>query len=161
MDTASVWTRRELGTRGTTLAPVAAASDPATDAAGFVTVIHPGCQLEGTLQVAGSIRIDGEFRGALVSDGTVLVSEAAAVEAQIQARTVVILGAVVGDVHAAREVLLHPSGRLMGAVETPSFVIERGAVFNGETRMFRPELNARASREAASADRPAALSPRP
>jgi cytoskeletal protein CcmA (bactofilin family) len=49
----------------------------------------------------------------------------------------------VGEVHAAREVVLHASGRLQGSVETPSFVVERGAVFNGETRMFRPELSAR------------------
>ena len=106
--------------------------------------IVPGCQLEGRLEVVGSIRVEGEFRGELVSDATVFIAEEAAVEASIRARSVVIRGAVVGDVHAAREVVLHASGRLQGAVETPSFVIERGAVFNGETRMFRPELNARA-----------------
>ncbi len=144
MGTASGWTHRELGPRRSAPTPPGpAASAPAADGDGFAMVIVPGCQLEGTLEVAGSIRVEGEFRGALVSDGTILVCEAAAVEAQIRARTVVILGAVVGDVHAARELVLHASGRLQGAVETPCLVIERGAVFNGETRMFRPELIAR------------------
>jgi cytoskeletal protein CcmA (bactofilin family) len=144
MNGAAGWVRRELGSRGSLPASGAPAGAAAAEADGFAMVVVPGCQLEGTLEVAGSIRVEGEFRGALVSDGTVLVCEAAAVEAQIRARTVVIRGAVVGEVRASRELLLHASGRLKGAVETPSFVIERGAVFNGETRMFRPEQDARA-----------------
>jgi len=58
--------------------------------------------------------------------------------------SVVIRGAVVGDVTASREVVIHAGARLHGDVETPSLVIERGAFFNGRTRMYRPEHELRA-----------------
>jgi cytoskeletal protein CcmA (bactofilin family) len=77
-----------------------------------------------------------------------VVDAEAAVEARIRARTVVIHGAVVGDLEATREVVLHPTCRLHGDVETPSLVVERGAFFNGTTRMFRPEQIVRARAEA-------------
>ena len=49
------------------------------------------------------------------------------IEAPIRARTVEIRGAVVGDIVASREVVIHPSGKLHGNVETPSLVVARGA----------------------------------
>jgi cytoskeletal protein CcmA (bactofilin family) len=68
-----------------------------------------------------------------------LVCEGGTVEAPIRARTVEIRGAVVGDVVASREVVIHASGRLHGDVEAPSLVVARGAFYNGRTKMFRPE----------------------
>ena len=51
---------------------------------------------------------------------------------------------MVGDVVASREVVIFATGRLHGDVETPSFVIERGATFSGRTRMYRPERSLQA-----------------
>jgi cytoskeletal protein CcmA (bactofilin family) len=50
---------------------------------------------------------------------------------------------VAGDVAASREVVIHATGRIHGDVSTPSLVVERGAFFNGRTRMYRPEIVAR------------------
>ena len=101
--------------------------------------------MNGRLVVEQSLRIEGEFRGELESASSVFVSETGAVEAPIRARTVEIRGAVVGDVVAAREVVIFATGRLHGDVETPSLVVERGATFNGRTRMYRPERSVQAS----------------
>ena len=122
-----------------------------------VAVVARGVEMNGSLVVPQSLRIDGEFRGKLDSGASVLVSDSGAVEAPIRARTVEIYGAVVGDIVATREVVIHPTGRLHGDVETPSLVVARGATFNGRTRMYRPE---RAVREPELADAPTA-SPRP
>ena len=92
-----------------------------------------------------SIEIDGEFRGAIQSDEVVTVGAAAAIEGDICARSVHVRGAVVGDVAASREIVIHATGRIHGDVSTPSLVVERGAFFNGRTRMYRPELVARAN----------------
>jgi cytoskeletal protein CcmA (bactofilin family) len=73
----------------------------------------------------------------------VTVGIAAAIEGDICARSVQVRGAVVGDVAASREVVIHATGRVHGDVSTPSLVVERGAFFNGRTRMYRPELIAR------------------
>jgi cytoskeletal protein CcmA (bactofilin family) len=99
--------------------------------------------MSGKLALDRPLLIEGEFRGAIESESSVVVSEAGSVEAAIRARSVAIHGAVVGDVRASREVVIHAGGRLHGDVETPSLVIERGAFFNGRTRMYRPEHAAR------------------
>jgi cytoskeletal protein CcmA (bactofilin family) len=100
--------------------------------------------MNGRLVVEQSLQIEGEFRGEIECAHSVLVAESGAVEAPIRARTVEIRGAVVGDVVASREVVIFASGRLHGDVETPSLVVERGATFNGRTRMYRPERSLQA-----------------
>jgi cytoskeletal protein CcmA (bactofilin family) len=122
-------------------APAAqAAAGPAQDP----SRIEPGCELSGRLVIGRPVRVEGELRGEIESASTVVVAEGGAVEGPIRARTVEIHGAVAGDVAASREVVIHAGGRLHGDVETPSLVIERGAVFNGRTRMYRPERELRA-----------------
>lgn len=117
-------------------APAAEAADaPAPEAAR----IESGCEMSGRLVIARPVRVEGELRGEIESTSTVVVAAGGSVEAPIRARTLEIHGAVVGDVTASREVVIHAGGRLHGDVETPSLVIERGAFFNGRTRMFRPE----------------------
>jgi len=115
-----------------------------------VAVIARGVEMNGSLVVPQSLRIDGEFRGKLDSGASVFISDSGAVEAPIRARTVEIHGAVVGDIVASREVVIHPTGRLHGDVETPSLVVSRGATFNGRTRMYRPERAVRSAETAAS-----------
>lgn len=111
---------------------------------GFTTFIAPGAEFEGQLTIASSIRIDGEYRGEIVSKETVVIGENAAVQARIRAKNVIIRGAVAGDVTATRELTLTKSGRLKGSVETPSLMVAKGAVFNGTTKMGRPDVTARA-----------------
>ncbi|MEX2208895.1 MAG: polymer-forming cytoskeletal protein [Myxococcota bacterium] len=110
-----------------------------------VTVIEPGVEMNGRLVVPHSLRIEGEFGGEIECAAAVFVSETGAVEAPIRARTVEIRGAVVGNIVASREVVIHATGRLHGDVETPSLVVVRGATFNGGTRMYRPERSAHTS----------------
>jgi cytoskeletal protein CcmA (bactofilin family) len=118
-------------------APAEVASPPTS------TFIEAGCEVEGRLVLERSICIEGEFRGSILSEQTITVGPAAAVEADLEARTLEVFGAVVGDLTAGRELVLHAGCRVHGNVSAPSLVIERGAFFNGETRMFRPEVVAR------------------
>jgi cytoskeletal protein CcmA (bactofilin family) len=119
--------------------PSAPAAVAAAAPAPAATRIERGCEVSGRLVIGRPVRVEGEVRGEIESASTVVVAEGGTVEAPIRARTVEIHGAVVGDVTASREVVIHAGGRLHGDVETPSLVIERGAFFNGRTRMFRPE----------------------
>lgn len=156
------WTRRVLGARDPAGEPAALASPPQAGAAAPespppgepvpqaaeperpATFIEAGCELEGHLVLSHSIELSGEFRGSITCPETVVVGDGADVAANIRARSIAIRGSVVGDLEATREILISGSGRLQGSISTPSLVIERGAVFNGQTRMFRPELEARA-----------------
>jgi cytoskeletal protein CcmA (bactofilin family) len=115
--------------------PPAEIAKPAEDFAR----IERGVEMSGRLATSRSLRVEGEFRGEIECGGAVVVTDTGAVEAPIRARTVEIFGAVVGDVSAGREIVIHPTGRLHGDVDAPSFVVMRGAFFNGKTRMYRPE----------------------
>lgn len=119
--------------------PADSKSGTATAPAAASVRIERGMEISGRLVVEKSLHVEGEFRGEIESGSHVLVTESGTVEAPIRARSVEIHGAVVGDVTAAREVVIHATGRLHGDVETPSLTIARGAFFNGCTRMYRPE----------------------
>ena len=122
--------------------------------------IDQGAEFEGTIRCQDTIRIDGEVRGEVISENAVIIATTAAVEATLRSKSVIIHGAVSGDVIASRQILLHKTGRLRGRCETPSLTIENGALFNGRMKMVRPEVIARAktaalkTRERRSANRP-------
>ena len=135
------------------------APEATPSAAESSTFIDEGAEFEGTLRLTGTFRIDAEFRGEIVSDGTVIVGEAAGIQADLKAREVIVAGAVVGDIQASRLLVLRSGAKLPGDVEAPCLEVERGAIFNGGTRMSRPEADLRkpaAKKPAAKKTQPAA-----
>ena len=93
-----------------------------------------GVKLEGKLTFSGTVRVDATFQGEIVTDGVLVVGEGAKVDAEIACGTVVVEGDVKGNIIASQGVELHASGRLHGDVESPSFAIDRGAIFEGSSR---------------------------
>jgi cytoskeletal protein CcmA (bactofilin family) len=140
------WVQRKIETRDTT--PSVEPERLQGRGNGYGTFVFQGADFEGTLRLRESFRIDSEFRGEIVSEGTVIVGEAAGVEARIRAREVFIDGAVVGNVSASRQLVIRSGGRLHGDAETPCLQVEKGAVFNGRMTMVRPEVAARAKANA-------------
>ncbi len=143
------WVRR---TMGTTDEPPEAAPEPEATERPLVssTFIDEGAEFQGTLRLTGTFRIDAEFRGEIVSDGTVIIGETAGVQAHVRAREVVVAGALVGDVTASRMLAIRATGRLQGNVEAPCLEIERGGFLNGTTRMVHPDTARRARPDAAA-----------
>jgi cytoskeletal protein CcmA (bactofilin family) len=102
---------------------------------GLTAFIDQGSEFEGKLSFKDTVRIDGCFRGEISSENTLIVGESGEIEATIKSMTVVISGSVVGDVVAAKQIMLHKTARVQGDLQTPSVVIEEGAVFNGSIKM--------------------------
>jgi cytoskeletal protein CcmA (bactofilin family) len=136
---ASGWRRIVPGVVEQSPAPAAIAAEEPAAVKPNVALLSRGVEMNGRLVVPSSVQVEGEFRGQLESADSVWISETGSVEAPIRARTVEIRGAVVGDIVASREVVIHATGRLHGNVEMPSLVVARGATFNGQSRMYRPE----------------------
>jgi cytoskeletal protein CcmA (bactofilin family) len=113
---------------------------------GLTAFIGEGSDFQGTLTFKDTARIDGRFSGEIAAENTLVVGETADVEANIQAKNVIISGAVAGDVVASRQLILKKSGRLKGNIQTPSLIVEQGALFNGKTKMVRPEVLARSGK---------------
>ncbi len=62
--------------------------------------IDQGVTLEGTLTVTGTFRIDGNVKGNIISEQTVILGESAKVEGQIEGNRVVISGRFDGVIFA-------------------------------------------------------------
>ncbi|MGH0033012.1 MAG: bactofilin family protein [Myxococcota bacterium] len=128
------WIRRAL--EGPAAGGEAAAA-PAPDAAPEMS-IAPGCDLEGDLQLDRPLTVHGDFKGSIDCAEHVVVAEHGTVQGPIRARSVEVVGSVVGDLTARREVVLRAGGRLHGDVSAPSLVVERGACFEGRSRRVQP-----------------------
>src|SRR5262249_54371058 len=71
----------------------ASGASSAADAAPDAARIERGCEMTGTLALARPLVVEGDFRGAIECESSVLVSEGGSVVATIRARSVVIRGA--------------------------------------------------------------------
>ena len=94
-----------------------------------------GSRVEGKLTFEGGVKIDGQIEGEIVAQETVLIGDAAVINAQIHAETVIVKGKLTGDIVARKRVELRAPGRLMGNITTPSLVIHEGVVFEGHCSM--------------------------
>ncbi len=94
-----------------------------------------GSEFEGKLTFEGTVRIDGKFTGTIVTNDVLVVGEGAKVSAEITCGSVVVHGEIAGNVKAKSSVELHQPARMKGNIETPSIVIEKGVVFEGQCKM--------------------------
>ena len=94
-----------------------------------------GSEFEGKLTFEGTVRIDGKFTGTIVTNDVLVVGEGAKVQAEITCGTIIVHGEVNGNVKAKTAVELHHPARMRGNVETPSLMVEKGVVFEGQTKM--------------------------
>ena len=106
--------------------------------------IDQGVSLEGTLAVKGTYRIDGNIKGNIISEQTVILGDGAKVEGQIEGNRVVISGRFDGVIFAKGRVEIQAKGVVTGEVHSPCMVIDPGGIFDGRCHML-------ASSDAASA----------
>lgn len=98
-------------------------------------LLGAGAEFEGKLTFKGTVRIDAKFVGSIVTDDVLVVGEHARMDAEITCGTVVVLGEVNGNIKAKSAIELHRSSKVRGNVETPSLMIEKGAMLHGEVKM--------------------------
>lgn len=94
--------------------------------------------MQGTLKFKDpvNLRINGRFEGHLETRGNLVIGETSSVEADIIGEAIEIAGSVKGDISAKRELRLLSSAHVAGKIETPSLLIEKGALFNGTVAMI-------------------------
>jgi cytoskeletal protein CcmA (bactofilin family) len=98
-------------------------------------LLGAGAEFEGKLTFAGTVRIDARFKGTIVTNDVLVVGDRARIDADITCGTVIVHGEVNGNIKARTAVELHAPAKLRGDVETPSFSMEKGVVFQGQSTM--------------------------
>ena len=92
-------------------------------------------EFEGKLSFSGAVRIDGSFKGEIVTEGTLIVGETANLEADVQASHIIVSGEVHGNIAAENRIEVHAPGKIIGNIEAPIITIDEGVVFEGNCRM--------------------------
>ena len=102
---------------------------------GFVA---SGTSVTGEATFKAMLRIDGHFSGRITSSsGSLIVGAGGQVNADVEVSVAKIQGIVNGDVVATQRIELGRAAKLSGNIQTPSLVIEQGAVFEGSCKMVQ------------------------
>ncbi len=133
---------------------------PAVEPVAAAPVSHSASRINAGLKITGEVFgesdlvIDGEVNGKVrLSSGRVTVGSSGRVQAEIEAREIVVEGMVQGNLKAADSVRLGPGGRVTGSVLTPRIAIDDGARLRGKVETTTPSTK---SRETSPTTSPAA-----
>ncbi len=101
---------------------------------GAGTLLGPGTAFEGLLTFRGDARVDGELRGQVKAEGTLVLGPTARARARVEVDELILAGTLEGDVVARRRVALEAGSRLVGSVTAPLLRVEDGAHLEGACR---------------------------
>ncbi|HVZ33344.1 MAG TPA: polymer-forming cytoskeletal protein [Polyangiaceae bacterium] len=99
----------------------------------LTALLGRGTHFEGKLSFEGRIRIDGEFRGEIQSDGVLVIGEGGQVRAEVRVGTLIVKGgALRGNARAADAIELYVPAQVVGQLSAPSIYMDKGVQFSGE-----------------------------
>ncbi len=100
--------------------------------------VGSGTVVTGEANFKAMMRVDGHLSGRVSSSsGTLIVGANGAVDANIEVAVAVIHGTINGDIIATQRLELGRAAKVNGNIQTPSLVIEQGAVFEGTCKMLQ------------------------
>lgn len=99
------------------------------------SLIGHGGTLEGKVHCDTNLRIEGNFSGEILCQGTVTVGEQGTVHSSIKAQEIIIAGKVFGNVTADQKLIMTGTGQLHGNIAAGSLNIMEGSVLNGSVAM--------------------------
>ncbi|MFM9979745.1 MAG: polymer-forming cytoskeletal protein [Burkholderiales bacterium] len=92
-------------------------------------------RIEGNVFFSGGLRVDGVIRGNVSAlpdqPGTLVISEHARIDGEVQVAHLVVNGTINGTVHAAETLELQSGSRVKGDVHYKSVEMHQGAVVEG------------------------------
>lgn len=100
------------------------------------TVIGVGSSVRGTLMISGTLRIDGEFEGDVLSCERLEIGEHGVMRSDIEVREAMVRGRVIGSIRALGTIELKTGARMDGDVAAYSVVMEQGVHFTGRCTML-------------------------
>ncbi|MEK6245785.1 MAG: polymer-forming cytoskeletal protein [Pseudomonadota bacterium] len=99
------------------------------------SLIGATTRIEGNVFFSGGLRVDGAVRGNVAAlpdqPGTLVVSEQARIDGEVQAAHVVVNGTINGAVDSRETLELQANSRVKGDIHYKSIEIQQGAVIEG------------------------------
>ena len=95
--------------------------------------------IKGELSGSEDLTLYGQMEGSIkLPDHTLTIGPHADIKAQVSARSVVIMGAVTGNVTAGEKVEIGATGSVTGDISSPRLAIADGGCFRGKVDMPVP-----------------------
>ena len=97
--------------------------------------IEKDSEIVGDIKFKDTFRIDGKFKGKVLSGSNLIVGETGEVEADIEVANISINGKVKGSLNASERIEIFSLGRVTGKLIAPKLIIQEGAFFQGSCQM--------------------------
>ena len=100
-------------------------------------IIGEGSEIEGKYSFSGTLILNGQLKGEIISNDRLMIGAKAIVNATIRAGSVLVEGEVTGNITALERVELCGKARVFGDIEAPVVSVEAGVLFDGQCRMTK------------------------
>ncbi|MGO9274019.1 MAG: bactofilin family protein [Terriglobia bacterium] len=115
-------------------------SAPAVDQGRNQTVLGRSVVVSGELSGAEDLLIEGQLEGTIrLQEHTLTVGQHGQVKAEVNARQVIVLGTVHGNITARDRIEIRKTGHVVGDLVSAGVAIEEGAYFKGSIDILREE----------------------
>ncbi len=99
------------------------------------SLIQQGVIVRGDIRAEGDVRLEGAVEGTVTTKGRIIVGATGAIQADIEASEILVMGKVNGKILGRRRIELRKGAKVEGDLSTQSLVIEEGVFFQGQSQM--------------------------
>ncbi len=104
-------------------------------AGGQTSIIAQGCKFDGKVEVRGTLRIEGEFKGDVSTPESLVIGKTGVVRANVKVKNAIIGGQLFGNITAENKIELQSGSHVEGDIKTKRLVIDEGVFFEGNCSM--------------------------
>lgn len=109
---------------------------PKNSNAGINSLVGNSTSFKGDIETDGPIRIDGKFKGRLISTDMVYMGRKSLSECRIFARDVIIGGTIKGDIYSENTLKVLKTAEIIGNIYASTVHMEDGVIFDGQCQIL-------------------------
>lgn len=102
---------------------------------GQTSILAQGCKFDGKIEVRGTLRIEGEFKGDIGTPESLVIGKTGVVHAKVRVKNAIIGGQLYGNIVAENKIELQSGSHVEGDIKTKRLVIDEGVFFEGNCAM--------------------------
>ena len=99
------------------------------------SIIAQGCKFDGSIEVRGTLRIEGEYKGTIGTPESLIIGKTGIVHATVTVKNAIIGGQLFGNIAAENKIELQSGSHVEGDIKTKRLVIDEGVFFEGNCSM--------------------------
>lgn len=100
-----------------------------------INIIGAGTSITGDISSDGDIRIDGQLKGNLRTNGKIVIGQTGLVRGEVSCKNADISGKLEGKIKVSELLSLKSTAQILGDITTNKLSIEPGALFTGTCNM--------------------------